>query len=458
MASEYTSYYNLDKYVSSDKPNLRDQYNAAMDKIDAQMYANHGLSSTALNAANDAVKKTNEEIDRAKEAEKAISDSVTTLEVGLEKQISDTADSITSGYQAAVNAEAERAKAAESAEATRAKDAEEELTHIVADQETLLSNEVSARKSGDVALSKRVDTVESKIETTLKTAHKTQIITVGDSYSQASSAENTWPYWLGQLDKSIEVHNYGVSGAGFNVSNNLFHSQIESAHNNSKGDITDPNAIEYIVIAGGRNDIMDADTTYTRVKAICDDARTWFPNAQIIIVPMLWDYTIVTDVELNKASNIADASKVNGANAIIGAWIWNKGINNYYQSDKIHPNAAGAKSIAGFILSALKGSYSPRFEHKVYSWNGLQFSCTLSDNMVSIRVAGNMNSYSDSNFPTEFAPILDTSVLGYTNSGSGTGIFFFNPGSDRASAKASIYGKSAGENLGGCACNITFPA
>ena len=36
MASEYTPNYNLDKYVGTDKPNLRDQYNSAMDKIDAQ--------------------------------------------------------------------------------------------------------------------------------------------------------------------------------------------------------------------------------------------------------------------------------------------------------------------------------------------------------------------------------------------------------------------------------------
>ena len=40
MASEYTPNYNLDLYASEDKPNLRDQYNAAMGKIDTQMKAN----------------------------------------------------------------------------------------------------------------------------------------------------------------------------------------------------------------------------------------------------------------------------------------------------------------------------------------------------------------------------------------------------------------------------------
>lgn len=37
MATDYTPNYNLDLYASADKPNLRDQYNAAMGKVDAQM-------------------------------------------------------------------------------------------------------------------------------------------------------------------------------------------------------------------------------------------------------------------------------------------------------------------------------------------------------------------------------------------------------------------------------------
>lgn len=37
MATEYTPNYSLDLYAGTDKPNLRDQYNAAMGKIDTQM-------------------------------------------------------------------------------------------------------------------------------------------------------------------------------------------------------------------------------------------------------------------------------------------------------------------------------------------------------------------------------------------------------------------------------------
>ena len=53
----YTTHFNLDKYEGSDRPNLRDQYNAAMDKIDGQLYSeaqsieSHTNSITALQSA-----------------------------------------------------------------------------------------------------------------------------------------------------------------------------------------------------------------------------------------------------------------------------------------------------------------------------------------------------------------------------------------------------------------------
>lgn len=50
MASEYTANYHLDKYAGTDKPNLRDQYNSAMEKIDAQF----------VNVNNESVEKANQ--------------------------------------------------------------------------------------------------------------------------------------------------------------------------------------------------------------------------------------------------------------------------------------------------------------------------------------------------------------------------------------------------------------
>lgn len=50
MATEYTPNYNLDLYAGTDKPNLRDQYNAAMGKIDRQMKTNaDGITNANAN-------------------------------------------------------------------------------------------------------------------------------------------------------------------------------------------------------------------------------------------------------------------------------------------------------------------------------------------------------------------------------------------------------------------------
>ena len=50
MATEYTPNYNLDLYAGTDKPNLRDQYKAAMGKIDTQMKTNaDGITNANAN-------------------------------------------------------------------------------------------------------------------------------------------------------------------------------------------------------------------------------------------------------------------------------------------------------------------------------------------------------------------------------------------------------------------------
>lgn len=45
--STYTTYYDLEKYESSDRPNLRDQYNSSMDKIDAELHTQAGNIASA---------------------------------------------------------------------------------------------------------------------------------------------------------------------------------------------------------------------------------------------------------------------------------------------------------------------------------------------------------------------------------------------------------------------------
>ena len=81
MATEYTPNYNLDLYASADKPNLRDQYNAAMGKIDTQMkksaddVTNANANVLTMQTRITAVQKTaNDALSLAKTNESGIAD------------------------------------------------------------------------------------------------------------------------------------------------------------------------------------------------------------------------------------------------------------------------------------------------------------------------------------------------------------------------------------------------
>ena len=366
-----------------------------------------------------------------------------------------------SALKTLITDETERAQNAESsidskvaAETERATASERTLTESIAAETERAKSEEQKNAAAIAAETTRATTRENELDAKISKSGF-NIITIGDSYSQAESELNTWPYWLHQLDTSIKVNNFGISGAGFNVGTKLFHDQLQNAHER----LEDPDSINYIVIAGGRNDIMDESTAMERITALCTDARTWFPNARVIIVPMLWDQTSITENELAKINAISKAGNRNGADVIIGAWIWGKGEPDYYQANDIHPNAKGAKVMAGYILSALKGTYSPRYERGSYQWRGAKFEVTLHDNLVTITISGDMTTgYANTNYPPVFSPQKSVNAIGYTNSGTAYGIYFFDPESDHKGCVASIFGKSGGASLGGVGCSITYPA
>lgn len=75
MASEYTTNYNLDLYTDTDKPNLRDQYNGAMRKVDAQL---HEFSNNMV-IITDSANQAREKAAAAQAAAEANTKSISTL-------------------------------------------------------------------------------------------------------------------------------------------------------------------------------------------------------------------------------------------------------------------------------------------------------------------------------------------------------------------------------------------
>lgn len=98
MASEYTPKYNLDKYVGTDKPNLRDQYNSAMDKIDAQFVvieSDHTDTNNQISAINTNMTQLGERVTTAEGKVTAVEGQIgqTNTELADVKQTAENANS-----------------------------------------------------------------------------------------------------------------------------------------------------------------------------------------------------------------------------------------------------------------------------------------------------------------------------------------------------------------------------
>lgn len=100
MATEYTTHYNLDLYTDTDKPNLRDQYNGAMNKIDSQL----NTFSNNLVIVTDAANQAKEQAKAASDSASANAQSIATLQStvsGIDTDYKAADSSITDAYKAA---------------------------------------------------------------------------------------------------------------------------------------------------------------------------------------------------------------------------------------------------------------------------------------------------------------------------------------------------------------------
>ena len=104
MANEYTPNYNLDLYTDNDKPNLRDQYNGAITKIDTQL---HEFSNNMV-IITDSANQAREKAAAAQAAAEANTKSISTLNTTVTEMDSaykaadeKLSSDITSAYKAA---------------------------------------------------------------------------------------------------------------------------------------------------------------------------------------------------------------------------------------------------------------------------------------------------------------------------------------------------------------------
>lgn len=369
--TQHTGHYNLPTFGDNpnDRPSWRGDFTDAMTKIDNQMYANATNITTATAAANNAT--------TAAGKAKTAADNATSLAQANKNDIADL-----DGYFAKLGVTSE-STAQQLMDTINGKAEDTELTSLKSTVSSLSSTVNAKANTSDVYTKGQADTtftrqggysgtaqqLNQRIQA-LETTPQDQLpicLCIGDSYANSTNTvlpdgtnETKWPTQLRNIiGGEYQVKNYSVTGAGFNVSGKTFTDQINNAYSASA---IDNDNVAIIIIGGGRNDIGTTPQMESYADATFSNARAKFPKARIISVPMLWHNTGMDMYGRQKAAGVAQAAAKNGVENVDWAWTWNIGNDSNFPSGDVHPNANGAKVIASYMASAIRGTYTGRYE------------------------------------------------------------------------------------------------
>lgn len=476
--TQHTGHYNLPTFGDdpNDRPSWRGDFTDAMTKIDNQIYANATNITTATAAANNATTA-------AGEAKKA-AEAATSLAQANKNDIADL-----DGYFGKLGVTSE-STAQQLMDTINGKAEDTELTSLKSTVSSLSSTVNTKANTSDVYTKGQADTTFTKqggysgtaqqlnqrIQA-LETTPQEQLpvcLCIGDSYANSTSTVNAdstdatkWPTQLRNIiSGEYQVKNYAVTGAGFNVSGNTFADQINNAYS---APAIDNDNVAIIIIGGGRNDTGTTPQMESYAGATFSNARAKFPKARIISVPMLWHNAGMDMYGRQKAAGIAQAAAKNGVENVNWAWTWNIGNDSNFPSGDPHPNANGSKVIASYMASAIRGTYTGRYEAATLSSSSghVHSNIVASGGMVWATLWGEDPSTTAElkaglTFPSwarvasgSTPDIFRTWGVGITNSGSAiNGWLLTNtPNSDTSGApKMTYFGDAVGGNNGCFAC------
>ena len=376
--TDYTTNFNLEKYQTGDPANLNDQYNASMDIIDANLYKINTNANTASGKATQALETAQNNTKNLT----ALGATDTETATQLKTKINNTAETAQNN-KSNLNALG----------VNNVTDATNLKNKINKNTQDISKNTQNISKNTQ-DISKNTQAI-SAINTTISNSkyNNGYMVTFGDSYADATTPQNTWPYWLHQYIPTLTLKNYAVSGAGFNVDTRTFINQINNANTDST---LDKNKVKLAVLAGGRNDILNYNDANTKIQECVNRMITIFPNARILIAPMLYDAGFVhanERVKLTGLTNGAEAITTHTPNTetLKFAYLWLKGEKNSIGSDKIHPNQLGAQTIAKYIYDGAYDNYKPRQAMADTVFGDATGFITLQDGIVTYDINGSIS-------------------------------------------------------------------
>lgn len=270
------------------------------------------------------------------------------------------------------------------------------------------------------------------------------LLTIGDSYGATPVLNRSWANQLSTLLPNCTLHNYCVSGAGWNVGGKKFENQLQQA----AVDKIKPNLI---VICGGRNDIITEEQARAAVDNCFSIINTNWPDAKVVVAPYLYDSTPLSNNDKLECSYVCNELANFKAIVLNHAWTWLKGRTDCFPSDDIHPNEKGAKIIANFLYQGVEGSYNGRFELATVDFAGAPATLAMTGGIITLQIGGDIASYQPCIVPSWARPSTNTAFICYTNSGTAIKIGFID-----ASGQLSIFNGSG--SLGGVGASFSYSA
>ena len=382
--TDYTTNFNLEKYQTGDAANLNDQYNVSMDIIDDTMYKINTNANTAGGKATQALETAQNNTKNLTALGVTDTETATQLKTKIDNTTETAQNNKSSLNALGVN---------NVTDATTLKNKINKNT-----QDISKNTQDISKNTQDI--SKNTQDI-STINTTISNYkyNSGYMVTFGDSYADSTTPQNTWPYWLHQYIPTLTLKNYAVSGAGFNVDTRTFIKQINNANTDST---LDKNKVKLAVLAGGRNDILGYNDAKTKIQECVNQMITIFPNARILIAPMLYDAGFIDGngrMKLAGLTNGAEAITTHTPNTetLKFAYLWLKGETNSIGSDKIHPNQLGAQTIAKYIYDGAYDNYKPRQAMIDTVFGDAKGFVTLQNGIVTYDIAGTVPNIGEGN-------------------------------------------------------------
>lgn len=381
MATIYTKTdnYGLNLYGDNDPADLRDGYNGSMRTIDTAL-------ETHLNRieAVESRETHDEEVAKALLGDNTV-DAATTAKTKWDKASTDAieamADAATATEKATSNNSILTALGADTtAHATTSKTkwdkASTDATTAIskadtangkADSNSAILTALGADSVDNAAARKtRWDNTYTKLESDGKYAPKpveqTLLVGIGDSYFEGFRTDK--PTTDSMIVKAagllgLECRNYAVGGSGYTIGGTkgkTFKQQIQQA---SAELGAGKNAVKYVVVGGGRNDPVSA-VTESIVYDTLTTAKTLFPNAEIVQIPMMWDNSWPSYDQAQKYGIMTEGGRHAAVKVVYDApsWglFWGSGMTD------IHPNTQGSETYAQYVALGIKTGRAKRVE------------------------------------------------------------------------------------------------